>query len=129
MGSAFFITSVVMYLSVNGAEVVGDTKKIRVTKRFFLRDLLFFMITTLYLLVVILFIGHITLYVTIGFIVLYGIFVVTVVVQSKMKGSSEEEDQQDRQDAQKALDFTEFVHQKRDAAASIANGLVKSKNN
>jgi sodium/potassium/calcium exchanger 6 len=80
MGSAFFITSVVMYLSVNGAEVVGDTKKIRVTKRFFLRDLLFFMIATLYLLVVMLFIGHITLYVTIGFIVLYGIFVVTVVV-------------------------------------------------
>ena len=110
MGSAFFITSVVMYLSVNGAEVVGDTKQIRVTKRFFLRDLLFFMITTLYLLVVILFIGHITLYVTIGFIVLYGIFVVTVVVQSKMKGSSEEEDLQDRQDAQKALDFTEIVH-------------------
>jgi len=80
MGSAFFITSVVMYLSVNGAEVVGDTKKIRVTKRFFLRDLLFFMITTIYLLVVIIFIGNITIYVNIGFVGLYTVFVVTVVV-------------------------------------------------
>lgn len=80
MGSAFFITSVVMYLSVNGAEEVDGTKKIRVTKRFFLRDLLFFMITTLYLLVVILFIGKITLFVTIGFIGLYAVFVVTVVI-------------------------------------------------
>ena len=80
MGSAFFITSVVMYLSVNGAEDVEGVKKIRVTKRFFLRDLIFFMITTLYLLIVVVFIGKITIYVTVGFITLYAIFVVTVVV-------------------------------------------------
>lgn len=123
MGSAFFITSVVMYLSVNGAEVVDDTKKIRVTKRFFLRDLIFYMLATVYLLFVIIFIGKITIVITIGFLALYMIFVVTVVVQSKMKGSNEEEDQQDRQDAQKALDFTEMIHQKRDAAASLAQGL------
>lgn len=129
MGSAFFITSVVMYLSVNGAPTKeGDeVKRIRVTKRFFLRDLVFFGLTCIYLMIVIVFVGKITIAVTSGFLALYAVFVVSVVVQSKMKGADEEEEQKDREDAQKALEFTEFVHQKRDAAASIANGLVQNK--
>ena len=80
------------------------------------------------MIIVIIFIGKITIFVCGGFLVLYAIFVVTVVVQSKMKGGDEEEDQQDQADAKKALEFTEFVHQKRDAAASLANGLAQNKN-
>lgn len=67
-------------MSVNGAEEIDGVKKIRVTKRFFLRDLLFFMLATTYLLVVVIFIGKITIYVTIGFLGLYAVFVVTVVI-------------------------------------------------
>lgn len=80
IGSAFFITTVVMYLAVNASE---PDKKIRVTKRFFLRDLIFMNITCVYLLVIMFFFKKITLYVSAGFIVIYMIFVVIVVFQSK----------------------------------------------
>ena len=42
VGSSFFITTFVMYLAINASE---PDKRIRVTKHFFLRDLLFMNIT------------------------------------------------------------------------------------
>jgi sodium/potassium/calcium exchanger 6 len=80
VGSAFFITTFVMFLAVNASE---PNKKIRVTKHFFTRDLIFLNITMVYLLVIMFVIKEINVYVSAGFIVIYLIFVIIVVIQSK----------------------------------------------
>lgn len=78
MGSTLFITTVVMMLSINASE----DKRIKVTKRFFLRDLIFLFIMCFYLMFA-MFYGQINLFVGSGFIIIYVIFVSIVVVQSK----------------------------------------------
>jgi sodium/potassium/calcium exchanger 6 len=80
VGSAFFITTIVMYLAIDASQ---PDKKIRVTKHFFLRDLIFMNITMVYLLLVMTFVKVINLYVSVGFILIYIIFVIIVVIQSK----------------------------------------------
>ena len=80
IGSAFFITTVVMYLAVNPSE---PNKQIRVTKHFFTRDLIFLNITMVYLLFIMFFVQKINFYVSAGFIAIYVVFVIIVVVQSK----------------------------------------------
>jgi len=80
IGSAFFITTFVMYLAVNASE---PDKKIRVTKRFFTRDLIFLNITMVYLLLIMFVIKEINFYVSAGFIIIYFVFVLIVVFQSK----------------------------------------------
>jgi Ca2+/Na+ antiporter len=77
IGSSFFITTVVMYLAVNAAD---PGKKIRVTKRFFLRDLIFMNITMVYLLVIMFVIKEINFFVSAGFLLIYVLFVVIVVI-------------------------------------------------
>lgn len=78
-GSGLFVSCIVMVLSTNAS---ADDKKIRVTKRFFLRDLLFYYIASLYVLWIILFKGKIDVWVAAGFLVIYFIFVAIVVIQS-----------------------------------------------
>ena len=80
IGSSFFITTVVMFLAVNAAE---PDKKIRVTQRFFLRDLFFLSLTMAYLLVIMFVFKEINFFVSAGFILIYAVFVVIVVIQSK----------------------------------------------
>ena len=77
IGSSFFITTIVMYLAVNAAE---PDKKIRVTKHFFTRDLIFLSITMIYLLVIMFVVKQINFYVSAGFIAIYVIFVIIVVI-------------------------------------------------
>lgn len=77
IGSSFFITTVVMYLAVSAS---APDQKIRVTRHFFTRDLIFLNITMVYLLVIMFFIKKITFVVSAGFIAIYFIFVFIVVI-------------------------------------------------
>lgn len=76
-GSALFISTVVVLLSTRASL---PSKEITVTPIFFIRDLVFYMMVCVYLLVIMLFLGEINLYVALGYLVIYGIFVVLVVV-------------------------------------------------
>ena len=76
VGSTFFISTVVQVLVVRAAQ----ERKVKVTPIFFIRDLIFYIIMMIYLLIVMLVIKHIDLLISIGFLVLYGIYVVLVVI-------------------------------------------------
>jgi len=76
VGSTFFISTVVQVLVVRAAQ----ERKVKVTPIFFIRDLIFYVIMMIYLLIVMLVIKHIDLLISIGFLVLYGIYVVLVVI-------------------------------------------------
>jgi sodium/potassium/calcium exchanger 6 len=59
VGGTFFITSVVVFLSVRASNMNEDPngapiRKIKVTPRYFIRDVVFYMITCIYLLIVLL---------------------------------------------------------------------------
>jgi len=84
VGGTFFISSVVLSLSTFASNINPDKtgapdRRIKVTPRFFMRDILFYMLTTVYLLIVFLFIGHFDIALAIGLLVIYGIYVVLVV--------------------------------------------------
>jgi sodium/potassium/calcium exchanger 6 len=79
-GSALFITCVVMWLSIRAS--TADDGRIKVTKIFFVRDSIFIFLAALYVLVVLFLIKHITIPVAAGFIALYLLFVIIVVVQA-----------------------------------------------
>ena len=115
IGSAFFITTVVMFLAVNASE---PDKKIRVTKNFFLRDLIFLNITMIYLLVIMFTVKVINFYVSAGFIGIYAVFVIIVVIQSKQKQGGEGEEEI-YETSRKAAEFTKMVEFKREATRSM----------
>ena len=69
-------------------------KSIKVTKIFFSRDLIFYFIMNVYLLVIMLIIKYMNLYIALGFLGLYTIFVIIVVYQSK--NFKEEEDDESK---------------------------------
>ena len=115
IGSAFFITTVVMFLAVNASE---PHKKIRVTKNFFLRDLIFLNITMIYLLVIMFTVKVINFYVSAGFIGIYAVFVIIVVIQSKQKQGGEGEEEIN-ETSRKAAEFTKMVEFKREATRSM----------
>ena len=77
MGSVLFITTVVMYLTVSAS---GDKKIIRVTKRFFLRDLIFLFLMCFYLLACMLFFKKLNLALSAGLLVMYVVFVIIVII-------------------------------------------------
>lgn len=79
-GSALFITCVVMWLSIRAS--TADDGKIKVTKIFFLRDSIFLFLASIYILAILLFIKHITIPVAVGFVAIYVLFVIIVVVQA-----------------------------------------------
>jgi len=76
-GSALFVSCIVLVLSANAST---DNKKIRVTKRFFIRDLIFYYIASLYVLYIMIFKGHIDYLLAAGFFVIYITFVGIVVL-------------------------------------------------
>lgn len=115
IGSAFFITTVVMFLAVNASE---PHKKIRVTKNFFLRDLIFLNITMIYLLVIMFTVKVINFYVSAGFIGIYAVFVIIVVIQSKQKQGGEGEEEIN-ETSRKAAEFTKMVEFKREATRNM----------
>jgi Ca2+/Na+ antiporter len=88
LGGTFFISSVVIALTINASNLNDDPngtpiKKIKVTPRFFLRDVFFFFLTCIFLLVIMLSIGYFELWSAITLLVIYSVYVILVVVQSK----------------------------------------------
>lgn len=79
-GGTVFITCVVVSLSTNAS---SEGKKITVTPRFFIRDVVFFLITAFYLLIALLVIQEINIFISVGLLLLYAIYVILVVLQSK----------------------------------------------
>jgi sodium/potassium/calcium exchanger 6 len=80
LGSAFFIISVVQTLVTRAAK---PDQAVKVTPVFFIRDLVSVFISLLYLLIHILFIGFINIWSSIGFFLLYLIFVIVVLITNK----------------------------------------------
>jgi sodium/potassium/calcium exchanger 6 len=76
-GSALFVSCIVLVLSANAS---SDNKQIRVTKRFFIRDLIFYYIASLYVLYIMIFKGEIDYLLAAGFFVIYLTFVGIVVL-------------------------------------------------
>lgn len=110
LGGTFFITCVVFSLSTNAANINEDPngtpiKRIKVTPRFFLRDIIFFMITCIYLLIIFLFIHEFDIFLAVGLLAIYAIYVILVVVQSKTSSRDNEEAEQD----EKANIFNEMM--------------------
>ena len=81
VGGSFYIITVVMAFTTHA--VKGPTPgMISVTPRFFIRDISFLLLTSLYLLSVMLVLGCINLSVTLGFGIMYVLYVVLVAIQS-----------------------------------------------
>ena len=98
IGSAFFVTAVVQALVLRAGK---PDQRVKVTPTFFVRDLVSVFIALLYLLVHILFVGFINLFSAIGFLVLYSIFVVVVVITNKREASKNGE----KEEYKDAIDF------------------------
>ena len=80
VGSTLFISTVVQFLAVRAS----NDKKIKVTKMFFTRDLTFYFIMMIYLLIIMLVLKKMNIWIAAGFLGLYTLFVIIVVVQAKM---------------------------------------------
>ena len=84
-GAVFFISTCVILLVLRASLHKGAKgKKMQVTKQFFIRDSIFLLITSAYILVIGLIVKSYNFYLAVGHLVLYFIFVVTVVIQSGM---------------------------------------------
>jgi sodium/potassium/calcium exchanger 6 len=89
IGGTFFICTVVIFLTARATNINPDPngppiRKIKVTPQFFIRDIVFFMLTTVYLLYAMLIVKCINFLISVGFIVIYTVYVIIVVCQSKM---------------------------------------------
>lgn len=67
--------------------------EIKVTPRFFIRDLIFYAVTSLYLLVVLLFVGYFDLWLSAFMIAIYAAYVATVIIQSKRDAAQEAQEE------------------------------------
>ena len=89
-GGTLFISTVVTAMSTFASNLNPDPKgkpikKIKVTPRFFLRDLMFFLISMVYMLFQMLILKKITLYSALGLPFLYLVFCFVVIFQSNQK--------------------------------------------
>lgn len=109
IGSAFFIVSVVMALSLRAA----PDRKIQVTRNFFIRDCVFLIITCLYLLFILLVLKEITVIVSLGFVFIYIIFVATVLIQSKFFNKVEEGEEEIADQSTRAVEYSNLIAFKR----------------
>jgi sodium/potassium/calcium exchanger 6 len=79
IGGTFFISSVVISCVAYTASKYSDKRgPLRVTPSFFIRDIAFLMITTSYLLFIMVFIHSINIIVSLGLILIYIIYVIMV---------------------------------------------------
>ena len=74
-GSVFYIATVVVMVTLRATD-----GKIRVTKSYFLRDTIFILLTALYTLFIVFVSGGFNLSISIGYLVLYIVYVIVVVV-------------------------------------------------
>ena len=85
-GGTTFITCLVMLASTLSSNLNKDDPKlpkdrrIIVTPKFFTRDVIFLMIANIYLLVIFLFVHKLTMWTSIGLLLIYAVYVVIVVM-------------------------------------------------
>ena len=96
IGGTFFISSCVVAMSTYASNLNEDKSQpplrmIKVTPRFFIRDIMFYLITCVYLLCIMLFAQHFNLYTAVLLLILYAVYVIIVVVQSKNLTKDEDE--------------------------------------
>lgn len=82
---------------------------IKVTPRFFIRDVLFYLFTCIYLLTIMLGVGYFNFWLAFGLLLIYFVYVITVVVQSNQKNSNEEEDIAEHDADEKAYKFEKMI--------------------
>jgi len=75
LGSCLFVCTIVVVLVLRAAA----NQKVKVTRRFFIRDISFYVFTILYIEVALLVYEEVTLDVAFGFLVIYIIFVIVVI--------------------------------------------------
>lgn len=80
-GTSFFILTIVLSMITYYAE----GRKIKVSKNYFLRDITFQIIACIYMLIILVGFKKITIFETVGFVVLYLIYVSLSVYQSKQQ--------------------------------------------
>jgi sodium/potassium/calcium exchanger 6 len=88
LGGTYFITCVVVSLSTFASNLNEDPngkpiRQIKVTPKLFVRDIVFFMFITVYLLLIFLIAGEFNIYTSVGLLLIYAIYVIMVVIQSK----------------------------------------------
>lgn len=118
MGGTFYITSIVVALSTfasNLSENPNDPpiREIKVTPRFFIRDIAFYTITCLYLLIVMLGVQYFNIFLSLGLLVIYGIYIVVVVYQSKEASKETDEDKEEKMSDKKANRFQNLFKKKK----------------
>ena len=94
LGGTFFITCVVLVCCTHAANVntnpnLPPIRKIKVTPVFFVRDVLFYLFTCIYLLIIMLAVEFFDIYLALVLLIFYSIYVATVVLQSKKHCSEE----------------------------------------
>lgn len=113
LGSSLFITSAVIPLALRAAE----SGAIHVTPSFFIRDIFFFVLVYIYLVVILFAVGHFNFYISLGFLAIYIIYVALVVIQARL---TKDESEENIHDAQLAVDAEDFL--KAGARAIAATG-------
>lgn len=98
-----------MSLSLNA----GKDKAIQVTRNYFLRDCIFLMITCIYLLIIMLVFERFDAVISLGFVVIYLIFVATVIIQSKFFNKVEEGEEEIMEQSMRAKDYSNLIAFKR----------------
>jgi len=83
MGSAFFISTVVIQAVLQAQTQTRPHRQVKVTPIFFTRDLVFYILAMIYLLGIMVLIHEIDVWVSLGFVLTYVIYVVLVFLQSK----------------------------------------------
>ena len=76
MGSSLFVSTIVVQLVL---AVKQPLREIKVTPRFLMRDLIFYIIVVAYLLVILVYAGRIDMTIGFGFIALYFAYVLIVI--------------------------------------------------
>jgi sodium/potassium/calcium exchanger 6 len=89
-GGTMFITSLVTMAATRVSNLNTDPdgppdRRIQVTPRYFIRDVIFLMIATIYNLVIFLFVGYFDIYTSVGLLLLYVVYVIIVVIMSKRR--------------------------------------------
>jgi len=84
LGGTFFISCVVVALSTYASNINEDPngppiRMIKVTPRFFIRDIIFYLITCIYLLAILIGVQHFNIYLAVGLLLIYAIYVIMVV--------------------------------------------------
>lgn len=88
-------------------------RKIKVTRNFFIRDAIFLIITCVYLLLILLWLKEITIFVSLGFVFIYIVFVCVVLIQNKFFNKIEEGEEEVADQSVRAVEYSNLIAFKR----------------